>query len=539
MKKQLEPNELIQLIKSGKHPRGIRNLGQYAIDIIINMTPNCTEGRIAERMYWIKYDLNERPNCKHCNLELSSKSFRNGGVLGYRDYCSKSCSSLSTVKRDKIKETSQKRYGTDHPLSSTLVQEKRKTTNLERYGIGNPMKWSGSKFIQIMNDKYGGINFSKNSRLKTEHSTTTLLNKRINYLASRSALIEDAKERNLELISNLEDDYIWQESKLKWKCHTCDKISSRVLTRPGCDYCDPKSKPQQELTEFIRGLLPNENIICNDRTVISPFELDIYIPGKKLAIECNGSIWNSTRFNDDKFYHLKKTLLCEQLGIKLMHIWDFQWYQQSEIIKNRITSSLGINKKIFARKCYIGEITTKLADDFLNQHHLQGTSRSSHSFALFYNDMIVGVMTFGNPRFNKSYQWELIRFATFNKTQIVGGASKLLNAFVKRYKPKNMITYADRLLSNGNLYIKLGFKKLRETNPGYFYINNHGKFFSRYQTMKAKLPKLLGKDLDLSQTEEQIMKTHHFYRVYDSGQLVYDLNFDSIMDLMSTQKFLQ
>jgi hypothetical protein len=38
-------------------------------------------------------------------------------------------------------------------------------------------------------------------------------------------------------------------------------------------------------------------------------------------------------------------------------------------------------------------------------------------------------MTFGKPRFNKNYEYELVRFASKLGTKVIGGAGKLLKYF--------------------------------------------------------------------------------------------------------------
>ena len=49
------------------------------------------------------------------------------------------------------------------------------------------------------------------------------------------------------------------------------------------------------------------------------------------------------------------------------------------------------------------------------------------------------------PRYNKNYEYELIRYAA--SKHVIGGASKLLKYFERNYKPKSIITYADRRFS--------------------------------------------------------------------------------------------
>ena len=109
----------------------------------------------------------------------------------------------------------------------------------------------------------------------------------------------------------------------------------------GCSKCANKlSNGENELFEFIKT-------ICNDaiqreRNIISPYELDIYIPSKRIAIEYNGITWHSEKFkgNDAKTYHLMKTNLCKEKEIKLIHLFEDEWLEKKEIVKSMLTEIL-------------------------------------------------------------------------------------------------------------------------------------------------------------------------------------------------------
>lgn len=84
-----------------------------------------------------------------------------------------------------------------------------------------------------------------------------------------------------------------------------------------------KSKKEEKLYELIKKRFNGEIIHC-DRNEIKPFEIDIYIPEKHIGIEYNGTYWHSIERNRHKDHILKKSLLCRNKNIRLIHIYDFE-----------------------------------------------------------------------------------------------------------------------------------------------------------------------------------------------------------------------
>ena len=100
-------------------------------------------------------------------------------------------------------------------------------------------------------------------------------------------------------------------------------------------------------------------VITKDKEILNGKELDIYIPNKKLAIEYDGLVWHSEKFNKQWDYHLMKTLECEKQGIRLIHIFEDEWLEHKEIVKAKLKHILGYDNdlpKVFARKCVVNEI---------------------------------------------------------------------------------------------------------------------------------------------------------------------------------------
>ena len=300
---------------------------------------------------------------------------------------------------------------------------------------------------------------------------------------------------------------------------------------PRCLDCYPIKKSQSygelELYNFIKSIYKGI-ILQRKRNIIKPLELDIYLPEHNLAFEYNGIYWHSEiSSNTDKNYHLDKTEMCEKQNIQLIHIFEDEWLNKKDIIKNKIKHLLNLSdKKLYARKCIIKEIIPKIKNQFLNEYHIQSEDKSKYKLGLFHNNDLVGVMTFGKPRLSSGYKntkegtYELIRFAT--SIHIVGGFSKLLKHFIRNYKPIKIITYADRRYSQGNVYIKNGFKLINKGKPNYYYTKNHIQREHRFNYRKNVLNKKL--DLyDKNLTEWQNMQINGYDRIWDCGSLKFEL----------------
>jgi hypothetical protein len=208
-------------------------------------------------------------------------------------------------------------------------------------------------------------------------------------------------------------------------------------------------------------------------------------------------------------------------GYKLIHIWEHDWINpvKQNILKEKLKTLFNVEQtRIYARKCIIKEISTDIKNEFLNTYHIQGEDKCKIKLGLFYQNELVAVMTFGKPRFNKNYEYELIRYAT--KYKVIGGASKLLKYFERVYKPKSIITYADRCYSQGNMYFKLGFKFIKNNVPSYNWIKDN-IILSRFQCQKSKLKEILLEKFNEQLSEAENMLLNGFSKIYDCGNIVF------------------
>jgi hypothetical protein len=314
-------------------------------------------------------------------------------------------------------------------------------------------------------------------------------------------------------------------------CKTHNKIfsqraGSHLYQESGCPKCGNNiSKSENYITDFLEN---NGDSNIKQRYITNGIEIDIYSFKYNLGIEYHGMIYHSEGStypnNKGKF---NRNLLLQKYNesknkFKLFQIFENEWNFKQDIWKSMLLNHIKKSKKIYARQCVIKEIDSKMVKEFLELNHLQGYVSSKVRIGLFYNNELVSVMTFGTPRMNKKYEYELLRFCNKLNLSVIGGASKLLTYFKRNYTPKSIISYANKRWSTGNLYELLGFEYSHDTNPNYYYIHKNDNYMvlhSRYKFQKHKLNKLQFFDNNL--TEFENMCNNGYRRIYDCGNLVY------------------
>ena len=132
-------------------------------------------------------------------------------------------------------------------------------------------------------------------------------------------------------------------TKVHWVCkkgHNWRAIPySRTVGKSNCKKCSRAvSLNEKELQDFVEQSLKCE-VSYNRRNIIPPFELDIYIPQLKIAIEYNGDYWHSNQVLLKKKgmsaseYHQNKINKCKNQDIELYFVWDSDWTSKKAFIK--------------------------------------------------------------------------------------------------------------------------------------------------------------------------------------------------------------
>lgn len=318
------------------------------------------------------------------------------------------------------------------------------------------------------------------------------------------------------------------ENRVSLICDVCNEpfvFTRQYLTATGkfrtelCPSCFPRntntSMLEQEIFQYIQSL--GVTVYTNNRSLLgSKQELDLWIPERSLAIEVNGLYWHSDRLLTANGYDPKKDFhkhtACKQLGIDLITIFEDEWYLNSDIVKSRLSGFFNRNIRIGARKCSVQQISSKQANAFLRDNHLQGSGRSNVRYGLFHNNELVSVMTFSRENISRKITgWELNRFCHKLNHNIVGGASRLFNRFVLEYSPEQVISYSDNRWGNGDVYGHLGMEMVNTTVPNYWYFKaNDLRRHHRYALRKNSSD-------DPNLTEWENRQLQGWNRIWDCG----------------------
>lgn len=483
----------------------------------------------------------------------------------------RSCSINAIIIKEKTKQTNLERYGVVDPMSNFEVQEKGRKTNLERYGTEFTFQNKDVK-EKIKNtnvERYGFENVSQNSNIQRKRKLSNLEKYGFNHPSSTIAFRERVKNTNLERYgvdnpqkinevkektkqTNLERygfAYINQRhySKLakeilfdieKFKSfleqHGVKNMALLLETSESNIYVKhlnfglniisaSSSSYESEIATWL--LSHNIEFIQNSKKIISPLELDFYLPNQKVAIEFNGLYWHSEIECKNKNYHFDKMQRCNKLGIRLIHIFEDEWRNKREVCLDVLSRILNIKMiHVAARKCQIKELTNKDSREFLENNHLQGYASATINLGMFYENNLIQLLTFRKPRYNKNIQWENVRCCNKIGYQIIGGVGKLWTYFLRKYNPESVVSYCDLRWFTGETYKKLLFHLNHITKIQYYYTNYKNRWHRSLFTKKKCIKKAISlnnitENLLNQMTENQITKEIlHLDRIWDCGQ---------------------
>ncbi|BDH16414.1 MAG: hypothetical protein [Bacteriophage sp.] len=315
---------------------------------------------------------------------------------------------------------------------------------------------------------------------------------------------------------------------------------THLYAKCGCPKCGNNSSNLESIvSKFFKENFPDIIVKERDRKVLSrcglnnqPLELDFYLPEYNLAIEVHGNYWHSEanlEHEKARLHLYNKYKLCKERNIHLLQFYEDEIIEKFDVVSTIIKYKLNkVEERVYARKLKTEIIDKTKAKDFLDKYHLQGKTNSKEFYGLLDdNNKLYAVMAFSNTVSNRGTKadptkWELTRFATLGN--IVGGASKLLTAFINNHPEcVELISYSDNRISNGHLYETLQFEIVRQVPVDYSYIKlNMLKRFHKSTLKKSNQAKLFTEEnncipYDENLTEVENSNRNGYHRLWNAG----------------------
>jgi hypothetical protein len=543
--------EKIKNMKPDSYSRSLKLDPEIWPWIISQWSFNFIPNKDIQYIHWVL--TNESPLCEHD----SQKRFISY-TKGYQSVARK-CNKCKDITNEKRKITTLESYGVDHISQLDVTKEKRKQTCLQNFGVDsysktdehrqkikqylhtrdveqkikttNTEKWGHEYAIASTNVR----NKIKNTNIERwgheHHMQNTILQSQHSDIFKEKALNKDLgvyshiSEESMQILYNKQKFIDFVETGIeKREIHVELGVGEDLINKLYNLYSIEFPKQSQSYYEIIIiDFFHSENMIYNSRTIIPPYEIDIYFPDYNLAVEINGNYWHSELNGKDNRYHYNKYKLCKQKNIQLIQIFEDEIVNKKDIIYSMMRAKMNKVNTVMARQCKI--ITSTSTNDvrkFMNENHIQGECNSSINISLIHNDAIVAMGSFSKSRYKKTENvYELTRFCSKQNTNVVGGFSKIISYFKKMNICDYLISYSDNRYSNGNVYQKNGFKKISENKPS-FYVMDKKNYLVRHNRLKFQKHKL---NINENITAWDYLKENGYDRIWDCGTITWKLNF--------------
>lgn len=475
--------------------------------------------------------------CKVCGKEFEIDLKKSEG------YIKKTCSQKCAIELEKqnMKLTCQMKYGKDSFFQTSEFQEKAKITCLEKYGVENPMKSQEiqQKVIDTRVEKYGceyllqseeilskvketnlmryGVdNPFKSEDIKNKIKETNLTKYGVEYPSQSNEIVEKSKQTKIRKYG-VDHPMKNEEYKEQFKKTMEEKYG--VMYPCMLPQAREKTGMYSESNKNFEQILIDNNIEFTKEFPIENRQYDFKVGN--ILIEIDPTITHNTLmnpFSDEGIslkYHQDKTLLAQRNGYQCIHIFD--WDNVDKVISLLKEP----DEIIYARNCEVRNIDQKVCNEFEDQNHLQGHCLfQKWRYGLYNNDELVEVMTFGNPRYNKNYQFELMRLCSRIGVRVVGGASKLFHHFIEEHNPESIMSYCNLSKFSGSVYKELGMDLFKITEPSIIW-SKENLFVTENQLRTRGFDAIFGTSYGKGTSNTELIKEAGYLPVPDCGQSVF------------------
>lgn len=448
--------------------------------------------------------------CKFCG-----KEFPINRPSDSKQCCSKECT-------EKLREkTMVDRYGVTHALKSDKFLKKSEETQLARYGVkhASQNKDVKAKAASTFLSKYGVTTPFLMSDFQSKSRETCLERYGVEFTSQIPGRTERVQETNLRKYGS--------KFPLGNK-DIADKLRYHMTSKYGVPYyCmtdECRSKQKQTISsvnKLFMSKLSEIGIYSEPESVkLDRYSYDVFIPDLNTVVEINPTDTHNIIKNPwadvglPREYHYDKTKRAVEAGYRCMNIWD--WDSMDKVVH-----SLSSDRIVYARNCKVSIIDQKTANMFETMYHFQSKVRGqSVCLGLYSDGELVQVMTFGKPRYNSHYEYELLRLCTRFGTKVVGGSERLWTAFIKMYSPKSVISYCDLSKFKGDVYFRLGMELECITPPNKLWSKGN-RVVTNNLLLQRGYDQLFGTDFGKGTCNETLMLDSGWLPIYDCGQAVY------------------
>ena len=277
--------------------------------------------------------------CKVCGKKID---FCHIGFLGYRDYCSKKCSTKDTSQMESVikkrEQTMLKKFGAKNYMATKEFQENREANTFKKYGVTNYTQTKEfknflkkhinemvSKAKQTCLKKYGVDCYTKTKEYKDNFDK---VKKKMEQTCLKRYGV-DSYNKTQEYKDKFKDkEYVKQ---IQEKIYLVKKQNNSFNT----------SKYETIIFDKLKNKFPDTKKQYKEKRY--PFNCDFYIPSKDLFIEFNGMWTHHTEFFDKN----------NPKHIELLNLWkskntDFykraiRTWTETDIAKKEIAEKNNLN----------------------------------------------------------------------------------------------------------------------------------------------------------------------------------------------------
>lgn len=323
------------------------------------------------------------------------------------------------LKSESFKEHCKKvmleRHGVENAASSPTIMAKQRKTLMERYGVDNIMKHKDV------------------AKEASKKSVKTRIQRGYIKQVDGKTMPQHAKELGFSrsYFGKLVKSYGFEEAiRHDKRVSSLEKAFSEILTSTGLDF-SAQVRIDNKVADFV----------CND-----------------IAFECDGLYWHSDFFVNNN-YHVDKMRVYRDNNLRSMFFRSDEIIYKTEIVRSIVRNCLRCNsRRMMARKLKVREISKQDGYAFILQNHLMGKPSSvSSCFGLFNGEELVSVL---QMKKHKNNIYEISRFCSKLECSVVGGFSRLLSCFTKKYIPSEVFTFIDLRYGMGDYLEPLGFTKV-------------------------------------------------------------------------------